>query len=218
MDVNGKYATYSTFPGGVGAGGYSALSAPYVSTLLVQYKHGPLSITPALQFQGGIRYGVPLSTPGIDPSACTGGLGGTTANDPRYPYGAAGGAPYDQTICGSNFAIPNQFTGRFDNVGGFVAPNQLLLHTQLTYDVHKRVTLVGNFANIINRCWGGTKVPFSVNHACNYVATYGAGSGPQPIGNQFNPGDHLQPFLATPYNPMFPNFPFNMFFEARIKI
>ncbi|HEV2737038.1 MAG TPA: TonB-dependent receptor [Candidatus Elarobacter sp.] len=218
MDVNAAYATYSTFPGGVGAGGYSALSAPYVSTLILQWKHGPLAITPALQFSGGVRYGVPLSTPGIDPSACSGGLGGTTASDPRYPYGAPGGAPYDQTKCDSNFAIPNQFTGRFDNVGAFVSPNQLLLHTQVSYDVNKRVTLVGNFANIINRCWGGTKVPFSINHACNYVATYGAGSGPQPIGNQYNPGDRLQPFLATPYDPMFPNFPFNMFVEARIKI
>jgi outer membrane receptor protein involved in Fe transport len=218
MDVNAKYAPYTTFPGGVGAGGYSALSAPYVSTLLVQWKHGPLAITPAIQFSGGVRYGVPLSTPGIDPSACTGGLGGTTANDPRYPYGSAGGAPYDQTTCASNFAIPNQFTLRFDNVGAFVAPSQLLLHTQVTYDVNKRVTLVGNFANIINRCWGGTKVPFSINHACNYVATYGAGSGPQPIGNQYNPGDRLQPFLSTPYDPMFPNFPFNVFVEARIKI
>ena len=218
MDVNGKYATYNTFPGGVGAGLYNSLSAPFVSTLLVQWKHGPLAITPALQFDGGIRYGVPLSTPGIDPSACTGGLAGTTANDPRYPYGAAGGAPFDAGACGSNFAIPNPYTGRFDNVGAFVAPNQLLLHAQVTYDVNKRVTLVGNFANIVNRCWGGTKVPFSINHACNYVATYGATQGPQPFGNQYNPGDHLQPFLATPYDPTFPNFPFNMFVEARIKI
>ncbi len=225
MDVNGKYATYNTFPGGVGGGNYSSLSAPFVSSLVLQWKRGPLAITPAIQFEGGIRYGVPLSTPGIDPRACAGGLSGSTTGDPRYPYGGAGGAPFDASIdaagnptCGSNFAIPNVYTGRFDNVGAFVAPNQLLLHTQITYDVNKRITLVGNFANIINRCWGGTKVPFAINHACNYVATYGATSGPVPFGNQFNPGDRLQPFLATPYDPMFPNFPFNMFVEARIKI
>jgi hypothetical protein len=218
MDTNGSYATYSTFPGGIGAGGYSATNPPYMSTLLVQWKHGPLAITPAIQFTGGLRYGVPLSTPGIDPSACTGFLGGTTANDSRYPYGAAGGAPYDQTKCGSNFAIPDPYTGRFDNVGAFVSPNSLQLHTQVTYDVNKRVTLVGNFANIINRCWGGTKVPFAIGHACTYVATFGAGSGPQPAGNQYNPGDKIQPFLATPYDPIFPNFPFNVYVEARIKI
>ena len=122
------------------------------------------------------------------------------------------------TGCSSNFAIPNPYTGRFDGVGGLVSPNQLLLHTQITYDVNKRITLVGNFANIINRCWGGTHVATAINHACNYVATYGAGSGPQPIGNQYNPGAALQPFLSTPYDPIFPSYPFNMFFEARIKI
>ena len=218
MDVNANYATYDTFPGGIGGGGYSSFGAPYVSTLIVQYKHGPLSVTPALQFSGGGRYGVPLSTPGIDPSTCTGGLGGSTTGDPRYPYGAAGGSPYDQTTCGSNFAIPNPYTGRFDNVGAFVSPSQLLLHTQVSYDVNKRITLVGNFANIINRCFGGTKVPFAINHACNYTATYGAGAGPQPIGNQFNPGNNIQPFLSTPYDPQFPGYPFNMYFEARIKL
>ncbi len=218
MDVNANYATYNIFPGAVGAGGYTSYGAPFVSTLIVQWKHGPLAVTPALQFTGGNRYGVPLSTPGIDPSACTGGLASAIAGDPRYPYGAPGGQPFDQTTCGSNFAIPNPFTGRFDNVGAFVAPNQLLLHTQVTYDVNKRITLVGNFANIINRCWGGTKVPFAVTNACNYAATFGAGAGPQPIGNQYNPGNTLQPFLATPYDPVFPGFPFNMYFEARIKI
>jgi uncharacterized membrane protein len=218
MDVNGQYATFDTFPGGVGAGGYSSFGAPYVTTLILQYKHGPLAITPALQFTAGSRFGVPLATPGIDPTSCGGGLGGSTVNDPRYPYGAAGGSPYDQTTCGNAIAIPNQYTKRFDNVGAFVSPSQLLLHTQITYDVNKRITLVGNFANIINRCFGGTHVPFAVNHACNYTATYGAGSGPQPIGNQFNPGNAVQPFLSTPYDPQFPSYPFNMYFEARIKL
>ena len=217
MDPNGKYATYDTFPGGIGAGGYSQYGAPYVGTLIVQYKHGPLAITPSLQFAGGQKYGVPLSTPGVDPTAGCNGLGGTTVNDPRYPYGAVGGAPYNAT-CGAGLAIPDPYTGRFDNVGAFTAPNSLLLHTQVSYDVNKRLTLVGNFANIINRCWGGTQTKFAVNHACNYGPTYGAGGGITPAGNLYNPGDIVQPFLSTPYNPTFPGFPFNMYFEARIKL
>jgi hypothetical protein len=224
MDPNGKYATYDTFPGGVGGGGYSQYGAPYVLTLLTQYKHGPLSISPALQFSGGQKYGVPLSTPGVVPNTC-GAYPSTTAGDPRYAYGApAGGAPYDAASCstflptGNQFVIPDPYTGRFDNVGAFTAPNSLQLHTQITYDVNKRVTLVGNFANIINRCWGGTKTGFAVNHACGYGPTAGAGGGIIPAGNVFNPGDKVQPFLSTPYNPTFPGFPFNMYFEARIKI
>jgi len=222
MDVNANYTPFDTFPGGIGAGGYSSFGAPYVTTLILQYKHGPLAITPALQFSAGSRFGVPFSTPGIDPTSCAGGLGGTTTNDPRYPYGAVGGAPYDQTSCGAFINIPNQYTKRFDNVGAFVSPSQILLHTQITYDVNKRVTLVGNFANIINRCFGGTNVPFAVNHACNYTSTYGTigpGTGtPAVVGNFYNPGNAIQPFMATPYAPTFPGYPFNMYFEARIKL
>jgi hypothetical protein len=247
LDPTGKYPTFSTFPGGIGGGGYSTYGAPYVLTAIVQYKHGPLSVTPAFQFSGGQRYGVPLSTAGVTPNFCTGGLGGSTAGDPRYPYGAPGGSPYDVTTCvtggaasqgnlaGTNpgvgitdqtlgapagyLAVPNSYTKMFDGVGAFVAPSNISLHTQVTYDVNKRLTLVGNFANIINRCFGGTKVPFAVNHACNYTATYGAGSGPSPLsGGLYNPSWNIQPILSTPYNPIFPSYPFNMYFEARIKI
>jgi Carboxypeptidase regulatory-like domain/TonB dependent receptor/TonB-dependent Receptor Plug Domain len=234
LDPTGKYPTFDIFPGGIGAGGYSTYGAPFVSTLIVQYKHGPLAITPALQFSGGSRYGVPLSTPGIYPDYCTAVLPGSPAGDPRYKYGAPGGSPYDSTACHdpagvailnqgagafpAYLAIPNPYTRSFDSPGAFVAPNSLLLHTQVTYDVNKRVTLVGNFANIVNRCWGGTHVATAVNHACNYVATYGTGSGPAPLGNAFNPGWNVQPLLATPYAPTFPSYPFNMYFEARIKL
>ncbi len=219
VDPNANFATYSLFPGGLpGGGGYASYGAPYVSTLIVQYKHGPLAITPAVQFSGGSRYGVPLSTWGILPDTCTGGLAGSTANDPRYHYGAAGGAPYDATSCTQNLSVPNQYTNRFDGVGAFVAPNSLLLHTQVTYDVNKRLTLVGNFANIVNRCWGGTKVPFAVNHACGYLTPTIEGGGNNVIGNAYNPGWALQPQVVTPYFPTFPGFPFNMYFEARLKL
>jgi hypothetical protein len=224
MDPNARYATYDTFPGAIGGGGYNQYGAPYVATLLMQYKRGPLAVTPALQFSGGQKYGVPLSTPGIDPSGCVqtpsafGSVPGSTTGDPRYPYGAPGGSPFNAAQCAGGPVIPDPYTGRFDNVGAFTAPSSIQLHTQITYDINKRVTLVGNFANIINRCFGGTHTGFSVNHACNYGPTYGAGGGIVPAGNIYNPGDQIQPFLATPYNPTFPGFPFNMYFEARIKL
>jgi hypothetical protein len=223
INPNGNFPTYDTFPGGVDAGGYETFGAPYVGTLIVQYKHGPWSITPALQFLGGQRYGAPLSEPGIAPDACTGILAGTVAGDPRYPYGAPGGAPYDQTTCGTSgasgvsMAIPDPYTKAFDGVGAFVEPNQILLHTQVAWDINKRITLVANFANIIDRCFGGTKVPFSVSNACTYSNTLGGGIFP-PIGNQYNPGNAIQPFLATPYDPYFTQQPFAMYFEARFKL
>jgi hypothetical protein len=218
MDPNGNYATFALLPGGIGGAPVTAYGAPFVGTLMLQYKKGPFTITPAVQFAGGTRYGVPESTPGVNPEQCLGGLGGSPGGDPRYPYGAPGGAPFDATQCAAGAVIPNMYTGRFDNIGAFVAPNTIQLHTQIAYDVNKRLTLVGNFANIVNRCWGGTKVPFAVNHACNYAPTFGAGTGPQPVGNAFNPGWKVQPLLSTPYDPVFPGLPFNMYVEARIKL
>jgi hypothetical protein len=218
FDVNGSYAPYDTFPAGIGAGGYTQYGAPYVATWIVQYKHGPLAITPALQFFGGARYGVPESMPGIDPTSCTGGLPAGAANDPRYPYGAPGGLVYDATTCGGTLTIPDSYTGRFDNLGAFVEPNQILLHTQVTYDVNKRLTLVGNFANIVNRCFGGTQVGFAVNHACSYTVPVAAGGGNVPIGNVYNPGFALQPQAYLPYQPTFPLLPFTVYVEARLKL
>jgi hypothetical protein len=221
IDPNSSFATFSTLPGAVGGGGYSQYGAPYVATLLLQYKRDKLAITPALQFAAGARYGVPESTPGIVPGTCTGSLAGAIGNDPRYPYGAPGGAPYNATTCATGtsaqpvFAIPNQYTGLFDGIGAFVRPASFQLHLQTSYDLTKRLSLVANFSNLINTCFGGTKVPWSVAGACSYG---GPIAGLTPYGNAYNPGMALQPFLSTPYDPGFAGFPFNMYLEARLKI
>lgn len=232
IDPAANFPTFDFLPGNVGLGGYSTYGAPYVATLIAQYKHGRLAITPAVQFLAGMRYGVPLSTGGIYPNLCGAGLASSTTSDPRYPYGALGGGPYDVTTCTdpggtpiadqrsapATLTIPDPYTGRFDGIGAFVAPAHLLLHAQLTYEVNKRVTLVASFANIINRCWGGTAVPFAVGRACSYGATAGAGTGPAPIGNAFNPGWAIQPMLQSPYYPLFAGYPFNTYIEARVKL
>jgi hypothetical protein len=218
LDPNANYPTFTTFPGPIGVG-YTGYGAPYIATLLVQYKRGPLAITPALQFSAGQRYGAPENTPGIQPNLCTGVLAGTApATDPRYNYGAPGGTSYDATKCAAGIAIPDQFTNRFDGIGAFVRPSSLQLHLQASYDVNKRFQLVGNFTNLINTCFGGTKVPFAIANACGYTVVAGAGSGPAPVGNTYNPGATIQPFLNTPYNPTFAGFPFNFYLEGRLKL
>jgi outer membrane receptor protein involved in Fe transport len=196
LDPNASYPTFDIFPGPIGVG-YQTIGAPYVGTLLMQYKHDKLAITPALQFSGGQRYGAPATTPGYDPSTCT-----TLA----------------VTSCAATLTIPDQFTNQFDGLGAFVAPSSLQLHLQASYDVSKRVTLVANFTNIINTCFGGTKVPFAVSGACNYTTLAGAGAGPVPAGNTYGPGAAIQPFLASPFYPTFSVNPVQMFFEARLKV
>jgi len=214
LNPSADYPTFDTFPGGIGSA-YQGYGAPYVLGAIVQWKHGPLAITPAVQFVAGQRYGAPLTTPGVAPDTCT-GVFGAVAGDPRYKYGAPGGGSYDSTTCGATVDIPDMFTNQFDSIGAFRAPSQLLLHTQISYDVNKRITIVANFANIINRCFGGTAAGFTVSGACSYNII--SPSGLPPVGNVYNPGFTVQPYLSTPYSPFFSDFPFNMFVEARIKL
>jgi hypothetical protein len=220
LDPNGNYATYTLFPGPPTVQ-YAAYNAPYVATLIAQYKHGPLAVTPAFQLSAGTRYGVPETTGGITPNLCGPGLAGTTVGDPRYNFGSAGGAPFNAANCDTSLIIPNRFTNRFDGIGDFAEPSQFAMHLQLSYDVSKRIQLVGNFANIFTSCFGGSKVPFSIGGACGYTGQPGGAFF--AIGNAFNPGNVIQPGVQFPYYPMFGSFPFTgtpfqMSFEARIRI
>jgi outer membrane receptor protein involved in Fe transport len=220
LDPNGKYATFDTFPAGIGSS-YATYGAPYVLTAIVQYKHDKLALTPALQFSAGQRYGAPANLPGVLPDMCTGTLLNSTAIDPRYNYGAAGGSPYDAATCSigsSSFALPNPKSGSFDGLGQYVQPSIIQLHLQASYDVSKRITLVGNFANLYSRCFGGSKGYWTTNGACSYGLLNGQSGGINPIGNGYNPGNTLQPFLTVPYGSYFNANPFNMYFEARIKV
>jgi TonB dependent receptor/Carboxypeptidase regulatory-like domain/TonB-dependent Receptor Plug Domain len=217
LDPNAKYPTFDTFPAGVGSS-YATYGAPYVSTFIVQYKHDKLALTPALQFSGGAKFGAPNNLPGVSPDTCAALAAATTANDPRYPYGGAGGA-FDATSCGDfSQSIPNPVTGRFDALGQYTQPSIVQVHLQASYDVSKRITLVSNFSNLYSRCFGGSKTSFSVPGACGYGLLFGQSGGINPIGNGYNPGAPLQPFVSAPYAPSFNVFPFNMYFEARIKI
>ena len=45
--------------------------SPIVSSLILNYRHDKLAITPSLKFQTGGFYGSPLDTNGLDPRACT---------------------------------------------------------------------------------------------------------------------------------------------------
>jgi hypothetical protein len=69
LDPNGKYATFDTFPAGIGSS-YATYGAPYVMTAIVQWKHDKLALTPALQFSAGQRYGAPANLPGALPDMC----------------------------------------------------------------------------------------------------------------------------------------------------
>ena len=109
----------------------------------MNYKHQKFAITPSLQFQGGGKYGIPITEAGIDPAT----LG---CGKPLF------GDRYDASTCPGFVDIPNPFTGVFDPIGAFTEPNELIANLQLSYDVSPRIQLVGQLTNIVNYCWGGS--------------------------------------------------------------
>jgi hypothetical protein len=221
MNPSANYPTFDIFPGAIGAvvGAGSAYGAPYVSTLLLQYKHDKFAVIPALQFLGGLRYGAPLTTFGVAPDTCAGVLPGSPTTDPRYsvyqPAITAGGSPFDSSTCGLLAGAPDKFTKGFDGIGGFVAPSQLLFHVQLSYEASPNVTLVATMVNIVNTCFGGTKVAWNVNGACQYGVPGGIFGD---TGIAYNPGNPVQPLLNAPYAPSYNEAPFGIGIAARIKL
>ncbi len=232
-DPSADYLPYSIFPGPVGSG-VNSFNFPYVSTLILNYKHDKLSISPSLQFVAGNRYGAPLTTPGIDPAAgCGNPLPGSTAGDPRYPYGASGGGPYNADnpshVCSALLSIPDPYTGQFDAIGAFREPAQLLGHLRIAYDVSPKISLTLTLANLLQTCFGGQTTGFTYMQSsgvCLYTNLNGGPNSP-PVGNAYNPHDNIQTFLRYPYEPYFGTYndlsssltqPFNAYFSIRVKI
>lgn len=225
ISPNGDFPTFDTLPSGIGSA-VDAYGAPYTINLTLNEKVGRWSIAPIVQMFAGQRYGAPETTYGVEPDTCSGLFGSSLVGDPRYPYGAAGGSPYSANSCTGTVGIPNPYTKAFDGIGAFVEPSQLQLHAQLTYQASKNLTLVANFANILNRCFGGTNVRWAVPGVCTYNVVANGASG--DIGNLYNPGQAIQPYINTPYEPGLPGggggenvgtaFPFNVYVNARIKL
>jgi hypothetical protein len=196
VNTGQNFPTYSTFPGAIGLAA-QGFGSPYVGTLMLNYRHQKYAITPSLQFQGGGKYGIPITEGGVDPA---GGFLGKPLFGDRYNASNMLGSIY----------IPNPYTGVFDPIGAFTQPNELIANLQLSYDVSPHIQLVGQLVNIVNYCWGGSQTPwtFSDGNICGYsnvqgtvypVAPYGTpGAIVNPPGY---PGSRIQPFRRFPYEP-----------------
>jgi hypothetical protein len=213
---NSTYVPYTLIPAGVGLQAYQ-IGYPFAASLILNEHVNKLSITPIVQMFAGQRYGDPLATSGIDPTTCTGVLPTSTTGDPRYQYGAAGGSPFDAATCGTLAnGIPDTVTGKFDSIGQFVEPTNILLHLQLSYDVTKNFSIVANVTNIIDECFGGTKAPWTVKGACIY--TYPNDGLTGAVGNTYNPGTAIQPEGAYAYEPIWNQQPLGIFVNANFKL
>ena len=227
LDLNGKYLPFSVNPGGIGTG-VNSYNYPYVASLVLNYKHDRFSITPALQFVAGNRYGAPETTPGMDPAAGCGALATQVVNDPRYPHGVpAGGLEYDATTCNGQIVIPDPYTGQFDPIGAFRQPAQLLGHLRMSYDVTPQATLTLTLANLVSGCFGGQQTAFTYLSARDVCSYANLSNFSTPVGNLYNPGDNVQTFLRYPYQPDFGTYndqtsslgmPFTMYLQLHVKV
>lgn len=197
LDPGAAYFPYNGSLGVAATGTSTSYIVPHVASLVLSYKKGPLIISPSIQFQGGSRYGSPLSTQGVAPDSCTGFLATGLAGDPRYPFATAGGAPYDAASCAAAVSIPNPQTGHFDGIGEFVQPNLIATNLSVTYNFNSKVGINLVAANIFNRCFGGSKVPWN---AGNVGCAYSQNSAYQ--GNFYNRGDTLSSYNNQSYEPV----------------
>jgi hypothetical protein len=145
FDDRAWYTTYDVIPAPVsGENGYAV---PYVTTLLLNYKHQRLNVTNSWNFASGASYGGPLSWPGYNPQSCSA---------PPASWVAAHGHAADPANCsdfeGFPLFIPDKYTGVFDNLGAFAEPWRLVMGVSLAYEVTPQVTARVGFNNILDIC------------------------------------------------------------------
>ncbi len=207
LDRNGWYEPLTASPG-VPAYGFESYQPPSVATLVLNYKHDRFSVTPSLVYDGGIPYGAPLTSLGIDPKSCA-------ANQEDIPSAvAAGRGQYpDVTTCSNAIEIPDYETGTFDGQGEFSEPDAVTLNANLSYQVTPRISLTLFVNNLYSACFAGSREPW--NDGGSHVCTYGIDSyfsGMTGVSNFYNgssPNDKAANgalstyFSANPYYPLY---------------
>ncbi len=139
FDPNGAYAPYDVLPEEPLAAG-NGFGPPVTTTLLVQYKHARFTATPSLTFTSGTFYGAPLAMIGSDPA---------TANSSTLP-------------------IPDDFTGKFDNMGAFMQPSRLTANMQLGYALTKAAQLTLAMTGLVDACHQ-RGYPWDRTNFCTYT-------------------------------------------------
>jgi hypothetical protein len=248
LDPNGWYpaSIYQLPPAfGPGYGIYAeSYTSPYVSTLLLNWRHNRLALTPSIQFESGAKYGSPMDVAGVDPRVCQSNQ--TTPPSTAFHPVPDGNGQYCNYLTMSGVGatgylfIPNPQTGSFATLGQYTQPNILAGNLQVRYDVSPRITLTATAANIFRSCFGGSSTPWSAAfpanpNYCGYATNGsvftgvpgvydGYYNGKTPYDTKANPGGGQIPFMYQSYapsssnGPSFTPLPFELFVQAQLKI
>lgn len=220
--------------------GANFYQAPWVTSLILNYRRNALAVTPTFQFDTGTRYGEPMDIVGLDPRTC--GANSLASHVPgagmafpatqcNYTTSIAPGAsPYGYLY------IPNPQTGTFANFGQYTSPSIFVGNLSLTYDINPKIRLQVTATNIFHSCFGGSAEPWSKayppgqntcfyvpqgNNFDNlYVSNFYNGTG--PLDKKAN-GIAPQPWQLQSYGPSNGLFnaippPFNIFAGVEVKI
>jgi hypothetical protein len=184
LDPGGWYNPYTTALAPSLNGALESYISPWVSSLIVNYRHDKLAITPSFSFQTGGFYGSPVDVNGVDPRSCqlNSAATGITKVSPKtnplqcnYLYALAPGeGPLGYLY------IPDPQTGTFafDNMQ---QPSSIVGNLQLTYDVSPKIRLTVLGANLFHECFGGSSEPWTGAYPPNYVVC-----GYAPAGGALN--------------------------------
>ena len=232
--VHGWYPTYANyFPNG-SAGDASTNISPNVFTGFLAYKRNRFQAAGNFILEEGTRYGSPFAFSGIDPRTCL--------QNQASAGIVTGSTLADYQSCGNSVSIPNPMTGTFDSIGQYREPWQLNIGAQFTYEFTKKVSGTLVVANLVNRCFGGSKGAWtSIYPANNITCSYGpsgaylgytpgeayntAGAGyfygtsPTDPTNGTALSSGLQNFYQSPYAPSaFGGLPLQLYFQVNVKV
>jgi carboxypeptidase family protein len=179
LDPHAWYTTYdeipSPFSNAIG------FETPFQASLVLNWKRGPLTITPNFIFSTQGKYGSPLVWPGYDPQSCTGSGVANPQNCSNYIF------------------IPDKYTGVFDNLGAFAQPNRLTANVSIAYEFGPHLSATLTAANLIDHCYQ-RNVPWQNGPTCEYAQLQ---SNLLPPAGNFVRNPPIQ--LAYPYGSWYNN-------------
>ncbi len=210
LNLGGWYNPFSTAVAPNLNGSVSSYISPWVSSLILNWRHDKLAITPSFNFQTGGFYGSPLDTEGVDPRTCVGNQASTgitkvspKANPLMCNYLTTTGAGLGLF---SYLYIPNPQTGNFlfDN---YQQPSSIVGNLQVTYDVSPTIRLTALGVNLFHSCFGGTSAPWTAanppsNVVCGYVPAGGSLNSTIYPSNFYN-GTSIYDYKANGAHPAF---------------
>jgi hypothetical protein len=241
LSLGGWYNPFSTAVAPNLNGAVGSYISPWVSALILNWRHDKFAVTPSFSFQTGGYYGSPLDTEGYDPRTCVqneAAAGITKVSPKTNPLQCN---PFSVTAPGlgpdSYLYIPDPQTGAFlfDN---YQQPSSIVGNLQLSYDVSPRIKLTILGANLFHSCFGGSSAPWTSavppsNVVCGYTPAGGSLNSTLYPSN-FYQGTSIYDYKAngarTPYTqsyiPLNVNNaaigagvqPINVYFNAQVRL